>query len=157
MPIADTSAVHLQTSCRPLVVEEFGLTKRFFTVQESKVVVAVVADALIAAKRAGKPFMGAWIWQAAPIGKRRSAGIPCISSGISACIAWFRNLPPLAMASGSFQHLPARRHNITRSPNATGSVCFWLDCTGNAVVDYAHCTSLMCRVLKLTHAVCVSR
>lgn len=52
------------------MVEEFGLTKRFFTVQESKVVVAVVADALIAAKRAGKPFMGAWIWQAAPIGKR---------------------------------------------------------------------------------------
>jgi hypothetical protein len=55
-------------ACRPLVLEEFGLTKRFFTLNETKVVVAVVADALIAAKRAGKPLMGAWIWQAAPIG-----------------------------------------------------------------------------------------
>lgn len=58
----------MSLSCRPLLVEEFGLTKRFFTVNETKVVVAVVADAVIAAKRAGKPFMGAWIWQAAPIG-----------------------------------------------------------------------------------------
>jgi hypothetical protein len=55
--------------CRPLVLEEFGLTKRFFTLRETKVVFAVVADALIAAKRAGKPFMGAWLWQAAPVGK----------------------------------------------------------------------------------------
>jgi hypothetical protein len=54
--------------CRPLVVEEFGLSKRFFTLEETKVVVAVVADALIAAKRAGKPLMGAWLWQAAPPG-----------------------------------------------------------------------------------------
>jgi hypothetical protein len=54
--------------CRPLIIEEFGLTKRFFTLNETKVVVAVVADALIAAKSAGKPLMGAWIWQAAPIG-----------------------------------------------------------------------------------------
>lgn len=54
---------------RPLVVEEFGLTKRFFGTEEAKVVVAVVADALIASKRAGRPLMAAWLWQAAPPGE----------------------------------------------------------------------------------------
>jgi hypothetical protein len=60
-------------------VEEFGLTKCFFTTTEVKWWwLAVVADALIAAKRAGKPLMvrachshalkGAWLWQAAPTG-----------------------------------------------------------------------------------------
>jgi hypothetical protein len=58
---------------RPLVVEEFGLTKRYFDSQQIKVVVAVVADALIAAEREGTPLMGAWIWQAAPIGKATAA------------------------------------------------------------------------------------
>jgi hypothetical protein len=33
-----------------------------------KVVVAVVADALIASKRANKPLMGAWLWEANPPG-----------------------------------------------------------------------------------------
>jgi hypothetical protein len=51
------------------LVEEYGLTKRFFNNEQLKVVVAVIADALIEAKRAGKPLMGAWIWQAAPIGE----------------------------------------------------------------------------------------
>lgn len=51
------------------MVEEFGLTKRFFNATEVKVVVAVVADALIAAKKGGTPLMSAWLWQAAPIGE----------------------------------------------------------------------------------------
>jgi len=60
---------HMCSCCRPLLVEEFGLTKRFFSLEETKVVVAVVADALIAAKRAGKPLMAAWLWQAAAPGQ----------------------------------------------------------------------------------------
>lgn len=52
------------------MVEEFGLTKRFFSIEETKVVTAVVADALIAAKQAGKPLMAAWFWQAAPPGEQ---------------------------------------------------------------------------------------
>jgi len=59
-------------TCSPLVVEEFGLTKRFYGTEEAKVVVAVVADALIAAKRAGKPLMAAWLWQAAPPGEQEA-------------------------------------------------------------------------------------
>jgi hypothetical protein len=52
------------------LVEEYGLTKRFFNSEQLKVVVVVIADFLIEAKRAGKPVMGAWIWQAAPIGEQ---------------------------------------------------------------------------------------
>jgi hypothetical protein len=58
----------MRCCCSPLIIEEFGLTKRVYGQEEAKVVVAVVADALIAAKRAGKPLMGAWIWQAATPG-----------------------------------------------------------------------------------------
>lgn len=65
----DISAYASCMHCRPLVVEELGLTKRFFSVEKTKVVVAVLADALIAAKRAGKPLMAAWLWQAAPPGE----------------------------------------------------------------------------------------
>lgn len=50
------------------MIEEFGLTRRFYGEEEMKVVVAVVADALIASKRAGRPLMGAWLWQANPPG-----------------------------------------------------------------------------------------
>eukprot|EP00879_Flechtneria_rotunda_P001484 GHRR01001639.1.p1 GENE.GHRR01001639.1~~GHRR01001639.1.p1 ORF type:complete len:382 (+),score=118.48 GHRR01001639.1:1178-2323(+) len=49
---------------RPFAVEEFGLSYRFFGEEERKVVFAVVADALIAAKRAGKNMMGAMFWNA---------------------------------------------------------------------------------------------
>lgn len=51
------------------MIEEFGLTKRFINATEVKVVVAVVADALIAAKKDGTALMSAWLWQAAPIGE----------------------------------------------------------------------------------------
>lgn len=47
------------------MIEEFGLSKRFFGDVERKVVFAVVAYALVAAKQAGKPLMGAMFWQAA--------------------------------------------------------------------------------------------
>jgi hypothetical protein len=66
----------LLTMCRPLVVEEYGLTKRYFDTEQIKVVVAVVADALIASRREGSPLMGAWIWQAAPIGTSPGWGRP---------------------------------------------------------------------------------
>lgn len=62
----------LQTAtdvCRPFVLEEFGLSYRYFGEEERKVVVAVVADAVIAAKRAGRPLMGAMLWNAAFGGK----------------------------------------------------------------------------------------
>jgi hypothetical protein len=57
---------HFPPSCRPLVFEEFGISRRFEFVgeEEQKVVVAVVADALVAAKRAGRNLMGAMLWSA---------------------------------------------------------------------------------------------
>lgn len=53
------------------MLEEFGLSYRFFGEEERKVVFAVVADAVIAAKRAGRPLMGAMFWNAAYGGKRQ--------------------------------------------------------------------------------------
>jgi hypothetical protein len=50
--------------CRLLVIEEFGTSRRFVGEEEQKVVVAVVADALIAAKRAGRNLRGALLWSA---------------------------------------------------------------------------------------------
>jgi hypothetical protein len=46
------------------VIEEFGISRRFFGEEEQKVVAAVVADALIAAKRAGRNLKGAMLWSA---------------------------------------------------------------------------------------------
>jgi hypothetical protein len=46
------------------VIEEFGISRRFFGEEEQKVVVAVVVDALIAAKRAGSNLKGALLWSA---------------------------------------------------------------------------------------------
>lgn len=63
------------------MIEEFGLSKRFFGAEEAKVVLAVVADALIAAKRAGKPLMGAWLWQAATPGEGPVAQLDTVLCG----------------------------------------------------------------------------
>eukprot|EP00775_Hariotina_reticulata_P002089 gene2089-2407_t len=50
---------------RELVVEEFGLSIRFHDDEERKVVFAIVANALIVAKRAGQPLKAAWFWNVA--------------------------------------------------------------------------------------------
>jgi len=54
---------------RELVVEEFGLSVRFHNDEERKIVFAIMADVLIAAKKAGQPLKAAWFWNVAIAGE----------------------------------------------------------------------------------------
>jgi hypothetical protein len=54
--------------CRPFVLEEFGLTRRFAGEQERDIILTIVAQKLLASKARGAPFMGAMVWNAAPSG-----------------------------------------------------------------------------------------
>lgn len=47
-----------------MLVEEFGLSHRFYSEEERMVVFAVIFDMLIDAKKSGRPFVGAMFWQA---------------------------------------------------------------------------------------------
>ncbi|KAI8465905.1 MAG: glycoside hydrolase superfamily [Monoraphidium minutum] len=59
---------------KPFILEEFGLTGRFFDEEQRKAVFAVVFDHLIRAKRAGRPFVTALFWSAARPGYPDPAG-----------------------------------------------------------------------------------
>lgn len=53
---------------KPLIIEEFGLTERFFDRSQVQVVVAVVLDRVVRSKQQGKALAGALIWGLVPPG-----------------------------------------------------------------------------------------